>query len=186
MTTSQARPRIAKLAPLLEYLNGLTARAPMADLRERLTAINIEARDLQEYTRFSETTYLRNLVHEGQWYHVLVLCWRSGQRSPIHNHAGSTCGMRVLRGTATETVFKTTPSALVVAANSRDFHEGAVVVSQDADVHQVSNLQTPGEDLITLHVYSPPLLRMDTYSLTDRTVGEWRPMVLEYGFGSGI
>ena len=62
---------------------------------------------------------------------------------------------------------------------------GDLVVSQDADVHQISNLQTAGQDLVTLHIYSPPMLRMDTYSLTEPTIGEYRPEILEH-MGSGI
>jgi DMSO/TMAO reductase YedYZ molybdopterin-dependent catalytic subunit len=47
-----------------------------------------------------------------------------------------------------------------------------VIGNEDGDLHQVSNLQAGSADLVTLHVYSPPLLRMTTYSLTDRTRGE--------------
>jgi len=179
-------PVVEKLSPLLEYLDSLTERAPIAGLRDQLSALDITVDDLAEYVRFSEEKYLRNLVHEGEWYHVLALCWRSGQRSPIHNHAGSTCGLRVLEGVATETVFEPTPSGLIKAVSSTDMTAGAVAATQDADIHQVSNLEAPGADLVTLHVYSPPLLRMDTYSLIDRSVGEFRPMVLEHALGSGI
>ena len=63
---------------------------------------------------------------------------------------------------------------------------GAVSASQDTDLHQVSNVQAADNDLVTLHIYSPPLWRMDTYSLTNATVGEFRPMVLEHTQGSGI
>ncbi len=62
---------------------------------------------------------------------------------------------------------------------------GESTALQDADIHQVSNLQAEGTDLVTLHIYSPPLLRMDTYSLTDATVGEFIPMIYEM-HGSGI
>ena len=107
-------------------------------------------------------------------------------RSPIHDHAGSTCGLRILRGTATETVFERSPSGLIKPACSKDYRQGDVSVSADNYIHQVSNLQAQGEDLVTLHVYSPPLLRMATYSLTEPTIGEFRPMVLEHVLGSGI
>lgn len=175
-----------KLASLVEYLDGLTARAPVDELRARLGGIDITVGDVADFVRFGKTQYLRNLVREGKWYHVLILCWRSGQRSPIHNHAGSTCGVRVLSGVATETRFESTPSKLVKAVSSHDLKEGDFSSSCDADIHQVSNLQAEGTDLITLHVYSPPLLRMDTYSLTERTIGEFRPMVLEHAMGTGI
>ena len=79
-----------------------------------------------------------------------------------------------------------TPSTLVKAVSSRDLHEGLVCASQDADMHQVSNLQAEGEDLITMHIYSPPLLKMKTFSLTDRTIGEYIPEIIEHVHGSGI
>ena len=116
----------------------------------------------------------------------MVLCWRGGQRTPIHNHAGSVCGFRVREGTGTETIFESTPSGVIKAVSAHDLPVGTINATQDSDIHQVSNCQAAGEDLITLHVYSPPLLRMDTYSLTDRTIGEFRPTFLEHSFGSGI
>ena len=175
-----------KLAPLFDYLDGLTRQATIEELKERISAVDITIDDVREFVRFSETQYLRNLIRSTDFYHALVLCWRSGQRSPIHNHAGSTCGFRVLAGTATETMFEPTPSKLINPVSSADLVVGAVSASQDADIHQLSNLQALETDLVTFHVYSPPLLRMDTYSLTDRAVGEFRPMILEHAQGSGI
>ncbi len=174
------------LAPLVERLDALTHRASVEQLRDWLEGLQIDVEDVSRFVRFGEKNYLRNLVRGGEWYHLLVICWRSGHRSPIHNHAQSTCGFRVLTGVATETRFEFSPSGLIKAASSRDFVTGEVISSQDADIHQVSNLQTADRDLITLHIYSPPLLRMDTYSLTDRKVEEYRPFIFEYAMGGGI
>jgi len=175
-----------KLDSLLEYLDGLTARATVQELDTLLNELDVTIDDLGDFVRFGTTQYLRHLVSDGEWYHLLVLCWRSGQRSPIHNHAESTCGLRVLRGVATETLFTTTPSNLIKAVSSSDMSTGAVAVMKDERVHQVSNLQSAGTDLITLHVYSPALLRAQTYSLTEPTIGEFRPMILEHAMGTGI
>ncbi|MCH7703075.1 MAG: hypothetical protein IID37_15445, partial [Planctomycetes bacterium] len=79
-----------------------------------------------------------------------------------------------------------TPSRLLKATHSRDLVAGGVITLVDPYVHQVSNLQEPSRDLITLHVYSPPLLQMDTFSLTDGHVGEFRPSVYDHEAGSGI
>jgi len=114
-----------------------------------------------------------------------VLCWKNGQRSPIHDHAESTCAFRVLRGTATETAFQFAPNGHVWATGSRQHRPGSVVSSQDSDMHQVSNLQDGNADLITLHVYTPPLLWMGTYSLTDLTRGQ-EPMFIEFCDAAGI
>jgi cysteine dioxygenase len=129
--------------------------------------------DLSSYLVFRPDRYVRNRVHDGPAFQALLLCWRNGQRSPIHNHLGSHCGVKVLRGVATETVFERAPNGLVVPARSRDLAPGHTCASADADVHQVSNLQAGGADLVTLHVYSPPLLRMEVFSLDTPVVREW-------------
>lgn len=173
------------LDELIEYLDGLDDRAPLDELQAELAELEIDVEDLGEYVRFSDKGYQRNLVHGGPWYHLLVLCWKNGQRSPIHDHAGSSCGVRVLRGTMTETRFEFAPNGHVLAVGSHTCRPGEVVGSQDSDLHQVSNLQAGDADLVTLHVYSPPLLRMGTYSLTDTTRGEeW--MLLEFCDAAGI
>lgn len=183
MTTTLLSPKLSKL---LNYLDGLTGRAPLKELERQLHALDLSVEDVADYARFNEVNYRRNLVQGGTWYHLLVLCWRSGQRSPIHNHAESTCGVKVLKGLATETKFEMSPCGLVKAVSSADLEEGLIAATQDADIHQISNLQTEGEDLITLHIYSPPLLRMKTYSLTDRTVGDYVPEIMDHCHGSGI
>lgn len=174
-----------KLRPLVDYLDGLSERATIPELEAQLRASDVSIDDVAAFVRFGERSYLRNLVCDGPWYHLLVLCWRSGQRSPIHNHAGSTCGFKVLEGDVTETRFEMTPAGVIHPIRTQSMSLGDLAVTQDADVHQMSNLQRPGSDVVTLHIYSPPLFRMDTYSLTDSAVSEFRPMVLESA-GSGI
>ncbi len=176
----------AKLVPLVERLEALTRRATIDELDRWLRGLNICLQDVAPFARFGEHTYHRNLVCSGPWFHLLVLCWRSGQRSPIHNHAGSTCGLRVLTGVGTETRFAFTASGLIRPTISQDIHDGDIVASQDADIHQISNLQAPGHDLVTLHIYSPPVLRMDSYSLTDGAIREYRPVNYDFSQGGGI
>ena len=49
------------------------------------------------------------------------------------------------------------------------------------------NLQAGGKDLVTLHLYSPPLLRMDMFSLDSPAVQEWDdPINDRFVFGGGI
>jgi cysteine dioxygenase len=173
------------LEALLDYLDGLQDRPPLRELTAALAELELDPSDLAEYVRFSERTYRRNLVRGGDWYNLWVLCWQNGQRSPIHDHRGSGCGVRVLEGTMTETLFEFAPNGLVKPTFSRDLEPGQVTGSEDTDLHQVSNLQADMANLITLHVYSPPLLIMGTYSLTERGRGE-EPMYLEFCDAAGI
>lgn len=143
--------------------------------------------ELAGFLIYRADRYVRNLVHAGPGYQALALCWRNGQRSPIHNHRGSSCGVKVLRGVATETAFARAPNGMVMATGSRNLAEGAICASYDDDIHQVSNLQAGGADLVTLHVYSPPLLRMDMFGLDTPTVREWDDPVNDpFVLGGGI
>jgi hypothetical protein len=85
----------------------------------------------------------------------------------------------------TETLFEFAPNGHVKALFSRDLAPGGVVGSEDTDLHQVSNLQADDADLVTLHIYSPPLIVMGTYSLTECGRGE-EPMLIEFYDAAGI
>jgi cysteine dioxygenase len=173
------------LETLFAHLDRLEGRASLEELRRLLTDLDVDCDDVADYIRFSSRGYTRNLVRAGPWYHALVLCWKNGQRSPIHNHAGSSCGVRVLRGVVTETLFQFAPNGHVKATFSRDLLPGMVCGSEDEDMHQISNLQEGDADLVTLHIYSPPLLVMGTYSLMDRSRGE-EPMLMDFIDAAGI
>lgn len=177
---------ISKMQTLFDYLDNLTQRAVQLQLEEKLKEIDITVDDVAEYIHFENNQYCRNLIRKGEHFHVLLLCWRSGHRTPIHNHPNAVGGIRVLQGIATETLYEFSPSDLVKSTGSRDLTPGGVVTLEDPYVHQVSNLQKEGNDLITLHVYSPPLLSMKSYSITDRCIGDYRPRVFEHDSGSGI
>jgi cysteine dioxygenase len=173
------------LQAMFRHLDSLTARPDLARLVEDLSRFEIDLEDLSEHVHFADNGYKRNLVRSAPNYHAWVLCWKSGQRSPIHDHRGSACVVRVLRGTLTETLFELAPNGHVKATFSRDISEGSIIGSEDTDIHQVSNLQAADADLVTLHVYTPPLTWMTTFSMYDLSRGHdvWQ---LEFSDAAGI
>jgi predicted metal-dependent enzyme (double-stranded beta helix superfamily) len=156
-----------------EHLLNVVARnmSALADLVARLGRLDLTGAGLDAFVRFADGRYQRNIVRASENYHVWVMCWQAGQRSPIHDHGSSVCAVRVLRGTATVTLFERAASGDVKATRSEDVPAGGVIGTQDGDLHQVSNLQGGGQGLVTLHVSCPPLLRMGTYSILDSTRG---------------
>lgn len=153
------------------------------ELIHRVRGADLGLDDVRPFVRFSHNAYQRNLVHVGPAYEALVLCWKPGQQSAIHDHAGSACCVRVLSGTATETVYDVWSGRSVYPVSSRQFHEGDVCGSFDSDIHAVANRDVHGRDLVTLHIYSRPLRGMNTYAIADSEVlrlmapatgGPWR------------
>src|SRR5438067_9818319 len=147
------------LERLFTDLDRFEGQLPLPLIRDWLESSRLSPADLTDYLVFRRDRYVRNLLWAGPSYQALVLCWLDGQRSPIHNHRGSNCGVKVLRGVATETLFARAPNGMVFATGSRDLPPGHVCASAAEAIHQVSNLQAGRAALVTLHASSPPLLR---------------------------
>jgi cysteine dioxygenase len=178
-----ARPPLEALVELDRH----TGRIPLSVLELWLAQTELTLHHVRPFLRFDPGHYVRNLMYAGPSYQALVLCWHSGQRSPIHDHAGSSCAVKVIQGVATETTFARAASGLLYAVGSRHLQEGCTCASQDDDVHQMSNLQPDGHDLITLHIYSPALLSMNMYSIVEpRVTRFFDPINDEFVSGAGI
>lgn len=152
------------LENLIDYLESLTDRAPLAQLVERLRQSQIDCADVAGAIRFSERGYASQLLRAGPWYEIFVFCWKSGQRSPVHDHAATSCAVRVLRGVATETFFELAANGAARAASSHELGPGDVSSRQDLDLHEIANLQPGDAELVTLHVYSPPMGEVGIYA----------------------
>ncbi|MFO1429802.1 MAG: cysteine dioxygenase family protein [Candidatus Competibacteraceae bacterium] len=148
-------------------------QVPLHYLQDRLQALSLERRDVGAYVAFDEGYYQRHRLYEGRAFRALILCWRSGQRSPIHNHKGSNCFVKVIEGTATEIEFSRSDCGLLFPREMKQVRAGESTVCQDNEMHQVGNLQPAGQDLVTLHVYSPPLQRMDLFSLEESVFADY-------------
>ena len=148
---------------------------------ERLTVAD---REILEYASFSERQYSRNVLIRESQFEILIMCWKSGQRSLIHDHGGSFGVVKVLRGILTESVFVPALNGMIKADASRDYQEGDIQVESPATIHQVSNLQPQSRNAISVHFYIPPLSTMNVYQLYDIVP---RPILSEmYNNGAGI
>ncbi|MFN0012570.1 MAG: cysteine dioxygenase [Phycisphaerales bacterium] len=152
-----------KLAALVEYLDGLTGRADLTVLDSMLRTLDVQRADIEAACTFGSKGYKRNTIKRTAHYELLALCWRSGDCTPIHDHRGVSCAFRVVHGTGTEIRFVPTPAGLICPSETTPMPPGYICSAEDHDIHQVANMQPPGSDLITLHIYSPPISRMTTY-----------------------
>lgn len=128
---------------------------------------------------YAQDGYARNLVCRTPSFELLVLCWRPGQESTIHDHAGALNAIRVYSGELTSRTFTRTSGAS--AGDGPVGQDGEERVPADSHmvgldrngIHQLAN--TSGEDLVTVHVYAPALMELNVYSTTSAQV-ERRPL----------
>lgn len=152
------------------------AHSRLMDLAARLRL----SRDLVESrTLFTTEAYARNLVCRTPFFELLVLCWRPGQVTTIHDHAGALNAIRVHTGELTSRVFAFAPEAgpgtgPVQQVAEERVRPGDSLAGVDRNgIHQLAN--TSGEDLVTVHVYAPALMELTVYS-TDSAAVERRPL----------
>lgn len=155
--------------------------AKMADFLARLV---VSTEEIQRYARFSDTRYARNLVHKTDRFEIMVMCWHAGQRSSIHDHAGSLGGLKILHGELSESLFEKAPNGMIRSLTSADYPLGSTRVEDTSLIHQLSNLQRENGKAISVHIYAPPLVRMNVYSLDDPSVRNVLPQY--FSSGSGI
>ena len=153
------------LPQILKFFESLNAPASADELNEILCRAHIAEQDVKEWIKFDSEIYSRNRIALFPQIEILLMCWKSGQTTPIHDHKGSACGLKVINGTASEISYQTSKSGALVPTGYERFFEKEVATCADEDIHQFGNLEGPDSDLITLHCYSPPLIKMQLFNV---------------------
>jgi cysteine dioxygenase len=151
------------LPALRNALESQSSAPSLEQIYDWLRTAEISADELAPYIGFKVGNYWRHRVCRNEFVEMLVLCWRPGQRTPIHDHNGSHGGVKVWEGMLWETTFSFDPVRGLEYKSVRDLGQGSVTGSDIPDIHQLGNPDVSGQDLITLHVYAPPLGVLHTY-----------------------
>lgn len=129
---------------------------------------------IRSRTRFLDDEYARNLVLRTPHFELLVLCWRPGQLSTIHDHGGALNAIRVHSGELTSRVFRpaagvTSGGGPVELVSEERVCPGDPLVGVDrGGIHQLAD--DSGVPLVTVHVYAPALTTLTVYSTTSAAV----------------
>ena len=172
---------LGNLVEVLQRDHAVMSPARMHDILERLC---ITPGEVEPHALFSEKRYARNLVYKDRTFEIMIMCWNAGQRSSIHDHAGSLGGIKLLQGELTECLFTRAANGMIKSLSSADYAIAGTRVEETSLIHQISNLQADNAKTVSVHVYLPPLVRMNVYSLEDPAVRNILPQY--FSLGSGI
>ena len=171
------------LAALAAQINELTQTPGLADVKRWFSELLIRRHDYECHRLFTPRKYARNLIARSEFAELLLLCWRSGHRTPIHDHGGSIGVVMVCEGLLTETMYERAPTGRVKPHNTHRWSPAAITGADVPDIHQLLNLEPAGRDLVTLHCYAPPLSVLNTFSPRSSRVGHWREGYFTGGAG---
>ena len=171
------------LGELSETIKNLKAVPKLEEIKQWFSALLLRQRDYEPYRVFTPRKYARNLIARSSFAELLMLCWRSGQRTPIHDHGGSVGVILMVEGLLTETMYEHAPEGHVRPYNTYRWGPGGITGADVPDIHQLLNLQPEKRDMVTLHCYAPPLSVLNTYSPRNARVRHWREGYFTGGAG---
>jgi len=163
VTSQEFTTAESALATLVNALESQKSVPSLKQIYDWLETANISNEELQPYIGFKDGNYWRHRICRSEFVEMLVLCWRPGHRTPIHDHNGSHGGVKVHEGRLWETIFTYDAEKGLEYKSARDYAPGAVTGSDVPDIHQLGNPDVSEQDLITIHVYAPPLGVLHTY-----------------------
>jgi predicted metal-dependent enzyme (double-stranded beta helix superfamily) len=145
-------------------------RPTPGSLCERITR---EAEKYLDRVRFHPMQYIRHPVLLWDDWEVMIIGWKSGQVTPIHDHRGVMGGMAVLSGALAEERFAT-PEGRPRLADDRVRPEGDL---SDIGPTVLHRLKPTSARAVSLHVYRPPLRTMGIWE--DDGMREIRPSAFD-------
>jgi len=160
---------------LADTLRSVTAVPSLADVYQLVEQTDIGTDEITPYLGFKAGNYSRHRVMKNEFVEMLVLCWKPGQRTPIHDHNGSHGGVFVHEGILWETTFDYDVETGLNYKSHRELRAGGLTGSEVPDIHQLGNPDVSGRDLVTIHIYAPPLGVLKTYKLGSSTIEQYTP-----------
>jgi cysteine dioxygenase len=147
-----------------------------ADVHRVVARLRVTPDELERYQHWSDERYTRTRFYEGERFEILVLCWKEGQTSPIHDHANSICTMVVLEGEAVTSLYAVVDTddpryggKALVSEGTTALKLGSITTVYGGDIHRVGNPAGSGHRLMTIHFYLPPIPEMLVWDEGDPT-----------------
>ena len=140
---------VKNLVKTLESLEEFTPES----VHEVVSECDIGVEDLKNWIDYDypvSDSYGRKMVHDGGFFEVMVMCWRPGDYSAIHDHGKAEFGAVKLFGDAEHASFELEKGRLTTIARERN-ESGTTLKVTASLIHQMGN---PGEkNFFSLHVY---------------------------------
>ena len=163
------------LRDLVDALEAQGTPLSLEEICDWLENAEISPEDLKPFVGFKEGNYWRHRVCRNEFAEMLVICWRPGHRTPIHDHNGSHGAVLIQQGLLWETTFTFDSEKGLRYRSGREVGRGEVTGAGVPDIHQLGNPDVSGQDLITIHIYAPPLGVLKTYKVGSPEIDLYTP-----------
>jgi uncharacterized NAD(P)/FAD-binding protein YdhS len=159
------------LAWLVTELDAHQGVLVQSRVRRLLTEANLDYSEVAPYIEHCAERCARRSVVRRENYEILVVTWAPFQGCTAHDHSGCLCGLKVVQGSLVEQLYAGGNDGNVRAIVSSRLGPGEITVDPGVVVHSLANTGPIGE-VVTVHVYSPPLPEIRKFVVSENPPSE--------------
>lgn len=162
--------------PSLTDLVSALSEGERATFNSIFCSSKIPVSSFDTYCSWADDSYTRNCIIDDENFELILLCWNKGQVTPIHDHGGEECWVKIIEGEFKETIFEESPNGGVKALRSSISKANDITYMIDfMGFHSLENISTKRS--MSLHLYAKPIRTCKAY---DMELGEFVSRDLEY------
>ena len=126
-----------------------------------IRSVSIPQEAFEDFCSWSEERYTRNCIFENEKFELILICWEKDQKTPIHDHDGEECWVKVIDGTLKETLYKDTPSGPAQFKSSISVKWTISYMIDFMGYHKLENISD--RRAMSLHLYAKPIKKCNVF-----------------------
>ena len=136
-----------------------------------IRSIKLDPNDFKTYSSWLSDCYTRNCIIDTEKFQLLLLCWEEGHKTPIHDHGGEECWVKVIEGELKEVIYKKNEDDELIAVKSSISKTNQVSYMKDfMGFHSLENVSNKRS--MTLHLYAKPIRKCNIFDENSKTFEE--------------
>jgi cysteine dioxygenase len=152
--------------PVCQSLNELItalSEGERKDYNQIIRSMKFQIGAFEDHCSWCEKSYTRNCIIANEKFEMILLCWEKGQVTPIHDHGGEECWVKVIDGELGETIYKEDKTDKLSKIKSTISKTGDVSYMIDfMGFHRLENLSNTRS--ISLHIYAKPIRNCNIFN----------------------
>ena len=125
-------------------------------------AIKLPSNAFENYSSWTNECYTRNCIIDNEKFELILICWCEGHRTPIHDHGGEECWVKVIEGEFKETIYKQNEGGELNFVKSSISKSNEITYMKDfMGFHRLENLSNKRS--MSLHLYAKPIRKCNTF-----------------------
>ncbi|PQJ82972.1 hypothetical protein BTO16_04860 [Polaribacter glomeratus] len=131
-------------------------------------SVKLSSENFEKYISWSDECYTRNCIVDNEKFELILICWCKGHSTPIHDHDGEECWVKVITGEFKESIYKENESGGLDIVKTAISKPNQVTYMKDfMGFHSLENLSD--KKSISLHLYAKPIRKCRIFDAESNT-----------------